>query len=135
MSLTDRGSKSPGELRKFGLVMSGALAAVTLLLLFRSKPSWPWTGGASLVFLFTGLFLPRILTPVEKYWMLFAGVLGFIMTNVLLTLVFFLGVLPTGLLMRLFGKDPLRKGFDRSLDSYWIDVTEDGPGGRPEKPY
>ncbi len=81
------------------------------------------------------MFLPRILSPVEKYWMLFAGVLGFIMTNVLLTLVFFLGVLPTGLLMRLFGKDPLRKGFDKDKKTYWIDLTEDGPGGRPEKPY
>lgn len=135
MSWTEQGEKSPGELRKFGLVMFGALAAVGLLLFFKGKAGWPWIGGASLAFLFTGLFLPRILSPVEKYWMLFAGVLGFIMTNVLLTLVFFLGVLPTGLLMRLFGKDPLRKSFDRSLDSYWIDVTEDGPGGRPEKPY
>ena len=135
MNLTDSSARTRKELRKFGLVMFGAFTVISLLLFFRGKGAWPFTAGTSLVFLSLALFIPRLLSPVEKYWMKFAGILGFIMTNILLTLVFFIGVLPTGLLMRALGKDPLRKGFDRDLDSYWIDVRNDGPGGRPEKPY
>lgn len=115
--------------------MFAALAVLSLLLFIRDRDIWPFPGAVSLLFLLTALLLPMVLAPVEKVWMWFAGILGFIMTNVLLTLVFFLGVTPTGLLMRLSGRDPMHRKFDKNADSYWIDVSDHGPGARPDKPY
>ncbi|HOP27552.1 MAG TPA: SxtJ family membrane protein [Candidatus Sabulitectum sp.] len=135
MSLTDREHKTPGELRRYGLVMAGALLAVTVLLFLKGRGGWMYTGGLSAAFIGTALLAPSVLAPVERVWMIFAGALGFVMTNVLLTIVFFLAVTPTGLLMRLFRRDPLARGFDPGRESYWLETDPDGPGSRPDKPY
>jgi hypothetical protein len=131
--LTDRtGSK---KLRKFGLVMAGAFTVVSLLIILRGTGAWPYTAGLAGFFLVTGLFLPAVLRPVERVWMKFAAVLGFVMTNVILTVAFFIGVTTTGLVMRLFGKDPLSLRFEKDRESYWREVEPDGPCSRPDKPY
>lgn len=127
--------KDRRELRKFGFVMAGALAAVSVLLFIRDIGAWNYTAAAGGLFLVTGLFLPRVLAPVEWVWMKFAHVLGFIMTNILLTVVFFTGVTLTGLVMRLLGKRPLNLNIRGDADSYWTEVDPEGPCGRPEKPY
>ena len=41
-----------------------------------------------------------------------------------MALVYFLTVLPTGLIMRLFGKDLLNRKLDKNAKSYWIERTE-----------
>ena len=125
----------PGRLRKFGLIMAAAFAVVTALLLLRGVGAWPYTAGIAGFFLLAGLLLPGLLGPVEWVWMKFAHVLGFVVTNVLLTLVFFIGVTLTGLVMRLLGKDPLGLGSSGDRDTYWHEVDPDGPCGRPDKPY
>jgi hypothetical protein len=56
-------------------------------------------------------------------------------TNVLLTVVFIFAVIPTGLIMLVFGKDPLHLRPKGERESYWRDVEPDGPCSRPEKPY
>ena len=127
--------KERAALRKFGLVMAAALAVVTGILALRGSGAWPYTAGAAGFFLLAGLLVPALLRPVEWVWMKFAHVLGIIMTHVLLTLVFFIGVTGTGLLMRLFGKDPMDLGRRQARESYWRDVEPDGPCSRPDKPY
>lgn len=134
MSSTERRG-SPAGLRKFGLTMCVAFAVLAAILFLRDRSLWWIPAGLSGAFLLPALIFPRALSPVEKGWMAFAAVLGFVMTRVLLTLVFFLGVLPTGLILRLVGRDPIPKRPDPSRGSYWIDVTEDGPCSRPDKPY
>jgi hypothetical protein len=127
--------KDIGELRKFGMVMAAALAAISVLLVLRGRPAWVYTVGASGLLLLAGMAVPRLLAPVERVWMKFAHVLGFIMTNVLLTVVFFTGVTLTGLVMRLLGKRPLNLDIREDDDTYWMDVDPEGPCGRPDKPY
>ena len=121
--------------RKFGLTMSGAFAVMALLLYLGNKPVWPFTAGLSGSFLFITFLFPGILGPLEKYWMKLAAIMGFVMTNVLLTLVFFIAVVPTGLIMRLLGKDPLHIRSHKETVSYWLTVDDDGPCSRPDKPY
>lgn len=115
--------------------MSGAFAALTILLYFRDTGLWPFSAALSVFFLIAARFSPAILSPVEKGWMKLAAVMGFIMTNVLLTLVFFIAIVPTGLIMRLLRKAPLKLAFSRKSKTYWTDVDPEGPCGRPEKPY
>jgi hypothetical protein len=52
-------------------------------------------------------------------WMRLAVALGYINSRVLLSLMFYLVFTPYGLLMRLFGRDPLRRRGARR-ESYWI---------------
>ena len=44
-----------------------------------------------------------------------------------MAVLFFAVVTPTGLAMRLAGKDPLRLRFDRRAASYWIHRSPPGP--------
>ncbi len=129
--------KSRSELRKYGLIMFAAFAVISILLYLKGETAYRFTAVPSVLFLLFAAVLPSALAPVEKYWMKLAAVLGFVVTNILLTLVFVLAILPVGLLLQVFGKSPLRKGFKKSarLSSYWLDVNSDGPSRRPDKPY
>lgn len=137
MSLIKRssGKKTKAELRKYGFIMFTAFAVLSGLLFWKERPAWVFTAVPSLLFLVFALLLPKALAPVEKLWMKLAAVLGFVMTNVLLFLVFLVAIIPTGLILRLFGKTPIKKGFSNSASSYWLDVDKNGPCSRPEKPY
>lgn len=53
-------------------------------------------------------------------WMFAAMPIGWTMSAVLMGFVYFLVVTPLGLIMRLAGKDPMCRRFDRSLPSYWL---------------
>ncbi len=109
-------------LRSFGLTIGSVclLAAAGVAVLSATwRAAWILgIVGTSLVAL--GLLTPRVLRPVQYPWMALAIVLGYLMTNVLLTIVFFLVVTPTGLLMRLFGRDPMQRNLDRNAETYWI---------------
>ena len=107
------------ELRKFGLSVGTVFAIAGAVFAFFGT-SWAhflWMPGIALVVL--GLIIPAILLPVQKVWMGFAVVMGFFMTRVILSLVFFLMVTPIGLIGRILGrqyipvKPPLKDG------SYW----------------
>ncbi len=65
------------------------------------------------------LLAPRGLRPVHTHWMRVAHALGSFNTRVLLGVVYFVVMTPTGIVMRLLGRDPLdRRLGDRS--SYWV---------------
>ena len=68
-----------------------------------------------------GTILPRVLKPVYYAWMTFAILLGWVMTRVLLTIFFFLVLMPTGIIMRLVGRDPMQRKIDQAAETYWID--------------
>ncbi len=127
--------RSNEDLRKFGLVMTVPLVIIGTLLLWRERPAWLYLFVLAGFFLSSGLLIPRILAPVEFIWMKLALVLSAIMTRVILILTFYIIITPFGLLMRLFGKDLLKKKFKTNEVTYWERVEADGPGSRNDKPY
>jgi len=128
-------NKSPTDLRKFGLIMAAALAVLGALFILKHNPAWPYLFGTGGFFLIAGLFIPRILAPIECLWMKIAHVMGIVMTYILLTLTYYIVITPVGLIMRLMGNDPMQRKIDPNAKSYWVKVDPDGPTGRPEKPY
>ncbi len=84
-------------------------------------------GGLLLV---AGVTLPTMLRPIYKLWMGLALVLGFIMSHVLLAVVFFALVTPIGLIMRLFGHDPLGRRVAPPNGTYWKDREAYDPHDR-----
>ena len=123
------------ELRKFGLVMAGAFTLLASYLWYRDSANAWWIASIGGTFLGLGLLVPIALAPIEFVWMKIAHVMGFVMTRVILTLVFFLAITPTGLVFRLLGKDLLQKKIDPAADTYWISAEPDGPWTRPDKPF
>ncbi|MEA3266275.1 MAG: SxtJ family membrane protein, partial [Candidatus Fermentibacteria bacterium] len=119
--INSRQNKTKAELRKYGLVMFAAFGVISGLLFWQERPAWVFTAVPSLLFLVFALAFPGALAPVEKFWMKLAAVLGYIMTNVLLSLVFVLAIIPTGFILRILGKTPIKKGFaeNSSSSSNW----------------
>jgi len=60
----------------------------------------------------------KFLKIFYRIWLKIGEVLGWIWTRILLTIIFFVVIGPISLLMKLFGKDPLKFKFDKN--SYWL---------------
>src|SRR4051794_3050163 len=119
-----------GSDRSFGFVMAGALALVTALNLWHDGRLWPWTGGVGVLFLAAALLRPTILNPLNRVWLKFGLLLHGVVNPIVMGLVFYGTVLPTGLVMRALGKDLLRLKRQPEAASYWI--VRQPPGPAPE---
>ncbi len=127
-------------LRKFGVVVGGVFLGIAAFLAWRNDWALSTVGivlvavGAPLVVL--GLVAPGILRRVHRLWMTFAFVLGFVMTKVILTLVYFLVFTPVALVLRLLGKQLLDPGPDAAMASYWKQrPVPDSPRERLERSF
>ncbi|NQV42522.1 MAG: sxtJ [Candidatus Marinimicrobia bacterium] len=111
--------KDTGEFRKFGRTMGIFLILVGLILYFLSASYvMPLISSGGLI-LFVGFIYPIALRPLFVLWMSIAASLGFIMTRIILGLIFFLIFSPIGLVFRLLKKDHLDEAIDPEATSYW----------------
>lgn len=113
------------NLKKFGLIMGAVFFAIAIYMLLRHKRGILPASILSALFLSSAFILPMILKPFYFFWMRLAFILSWINTRLILTVIFYLIFSPAGLLIRLFGKDLLKRGIDRKTDSYWL-KKEDG---------
>ncbi|MBU0533500.1 MAG: hypothetical protein KJ887_01685 [Candidatus Omnitrophica bacterium] len=108
------------ELRNFGITICIALGLLGTVFLWQERNHYLYFFILSITFLFLGFVLPFLLKPIHKIWMSLAILLGWLMTRVVLSVLFYLVITPLGILLRLFGKDFLNLKFDRNVKSYWI---------------
>jgi hypothetical protein len=116
-----------GSDRSFGFVMAAALALLALLNWWHVGRSWPFTGGAAVLFFATAVLYPSILNPLNRAWLKFGLLLHKVVNPLVMGLLFYGAVLPTGLIMRAMGKDLLRLKTEPTADSYWIVRRPPGP--------
>ena len=107
------------EWRKFGLTVGTVFGLLGLLAWWRGKSVYPYLLSLSAALIILGAAAPGILRPVYRVWMALAMVMGFVMTNVLLTLLYFIALTPVGVIARLTGKDFLDQKFHENKESYW----------------
>ncbi|MBU0475040.1 MAG: hypothetical protein KKF62_12875 [Bacteroidetes bacterium] len=107
------------ELKKFGKSVGLVLLLIGIILLIYSKAVFP-------IFLSLGSFLvaaayifPIILLPFQKIWMTFAVIMGFVMTRVILSILFYLVITPISFLSKIFQKDFLNLKIEKDKKSYW----------------
>lgn len=108
------------EARKFGLTIGIFLLVIAAWLFWRQRPSFPYFAYAGAGLALAGLILPVLLKPVYKVWMSFAVVMGFIMTRVILTIIYFGLFTPIALAAKLLGKDLLDERWDKNAGTYWV---------------
>jgi len=106
--------------KSFGIVFFIVFIIIGLYPFLNNQEIRVWSIILSLIFLILGFLNSKLLTPLNKAWIKFGILLGNIISPLVLGIIFFLVVLPTGLLMRLFKKNFLGLKFDKKLKSYWI---------------
>ena len=107
------------DLRSFGVIIGIILLLIAGFLFYKEKESFQiflYIAGSFIGF---GLIIPIILKPIYIVWMTFAVVLGWFMTRVILSLLFYVIITPIGLVMRTFGKDFLDIKKQAVKGSYW----------------
>ena len=112
-------------LRNFGLI-TGAIVLVLFGLflpwVFSHKlPYWPWV----LTGILWGLAMlsPLALTHVYRIWMRIGNCLGWINSRIILGIMFYVIFLPSGIIMKLLGKDPMTRSLNKKQISYRVAHT------------
>src|SRR2546429_7289767 len=110
----------PPELRKFGLLIGAVFALLGIWFWWRDKARYPYFLAPGTVLVVLGAIAPRALRLIYVGWMTVAFLLGFVVSNILLTLFFYVVVTPIGLLARLAGRDFLNRKIDAQGKSSWV---------------
>jgi len=107
------------DLRKFGLTVGGVLLILAALLFYFDKSSAIYFAIIGLLLFISGLTFPQILKPLNKIWMGLAIVLGFFMSRIILTVLFYIALTPIALIAKLVGKKFMILKYDKSANTYW----------------
>ena len=110
--------------KSFGIVFSIVFLIVALYPLINSEGLRVWAFVVSIVFFLLAFIAPKILVFPNKLWFKFGLLISSILSPVVMALVYYVTVLPTGLIMRLLGKDLLKQKFDKNIESYWVKRSE-----------
>ena len=121
---TSHAPTEQGSPKSFGIVFSIVFLIVALYPLTNSQDFHLWALIVSTVFLVLAFTAPKTLGIPNKLWFKFGLLLGSVIAPVVMALVYFVTVLPTGLIMRLLGKDLLSQKLDKDAKSYWIERSE-----------
>ena len=106
--------------RNFGIVFSVVFLLIALWPLLKQNDVRIWSLIISIIFFILGLFNSNILLPLNKLWFKFGILLGNIVAPIVMGIVYFLVVTPTGLIMRMLRKDLLNLK-KNNKNTYWID--------------
>jgi hypothetical protein len=111
---------SKSDLRKFGITFGIVFAVLGGALWWKGKDSFTLFILVSSAFFIIGLLVPFLLKPLQKVWMTLAVVLGWFMTRLILSILFYCIFTLIGLISRLLGKRFLDLEMDNTNESYWI---------------
>ena len=106
--------------KSFGIVFFIFFLAVALYPLINQGEFRLWALITSLIFLILGIINSSVLTPLNLLWFKFGMLLGRVVSPIIMALVFFGVVTPTGLIMKFLNKD-LLKLKRKNQKSYWIE--------------
>ena len=106
--------------RSFGIVFFVFFFIIGIWPLLNNETYRLWSIIISFIFLILGLINSNLLTPLNLLWFKFGLLLGKIVSPLVMGLIFFLVVTPTGLLMKIFRKDLLSLKYNNK-STYWIE--------------
>ncbi len=114
---------SPKSLRKFAFLVGGIILGISFWLSLRyfSPFICYFLGIIGMVLIVMGVFSPRCLKGIYKVWMGMAFAIGWVVSRVLLMVIFYFVIMPIGLTARIVGKEFLDKKPRVRKDSYWVE--------------
>jgi hypothetical protein len=111
------------QLNQFGFIWLGFLALFGMIAHFKfgSPLAARWLWVAAVVVPIIGWLVPAFMRLVFVGMSYLAWPIGFVVSHVVLAVVYYLVLTPIGLLTRLFGYDSMKRKFDSEAESYWIE--------------
>jgi hypothetical protein len=112
-----------GTNKSFGIVFFLFFLIVSLFPLFKNGNIRVWSLIIAIIFLILGLLNSKFLTPLNKIWFKFGILLGNFVSPIVMSIVFFVIVTPTSIIMRVLGKNllNLKKG---NKKTYWVERSK-----------
>jgi len=124
------------DIRIFGITMGIILLIIAAFLFLKEKESFQLFIYIAGSFISLGFLIPIILKPIYLVWMIFAVILGWFMTRVIISLLYYIIITPIGLFLRIIGKDLLDLKEKKNKKSYWnIRNSEDEQNQNYEKQF
>ena len=114
-----------GTEKNFGLVFSIVFLIIAFYPLFQASKINIWALFISIFFLLFTFVYPSIFKIPNFLWFKFGLLLGKIITPIVLMIIYFFVITPTGIILRLFGKNILNMKIDKNQKSYWINRSSD----------
>jgi ABC-type uncharacterized transport system permease subunit len=125
---------SPSQLRRFAYIWFPLFLIFVASAVFRKTQSWAAVevmGTAAAVAIILGCVRPALTKWIFIGMMYATYPIGWVVSHIVMALIYFLVFTPMGLVMRAFGRDPLNRSFDREVKSYWLLRS----GARPATSY
>ena len=119
--------------RSFGLVFFGFFLIVSFWPLLHENEIRIWSLIISLIFLILGILNSSLLTPFNLLWFKCGILLGSIVAPIVMLIVFYLVVTPTGIFLKIFKKDLLNLKYDKKKETYWL--NRDKPIGTMKRQF
>jgi hypothetical protein len=110
---------SDKDLRKFGYTVGIIFVVIAAILFWKKSPSFLYLFPVGLFLVLSGWLLPVVLRPLNKGWMVFSILLGWVMTRVILSVLYYIVITPIGIIAKISGKKFLDLKMDRRKESYW----------------
>lgn len=125
-------------LRQFGLMLGGILALGFGLLLpwlwnWGILPNFYW-GAAGVIVMVWALLAPDTMRSLYNGWMHIAMAIGSVINAIIMAIVFFIIITPMAIIMRMLGKDPMRRTLDKNVTSYRVS-SKVAARNHVERPY
>ena len=105
----------------FGLVFAVVFFLIGFFPVMNAGTVRLWALIVAFGFLVLAYLAPRLLSVPNKLWFKLGMALGAVVAPIVMALVYFVSIVPIGLIIRLTGKDPLRRKLDQNAKTYWIE--------------
>jgi hypothetical protein len=111
--------QSDKAVKKTGLAVGVVLILISLLLWYLGKSSFMYFSISGGLFVILTLIAVSVLRPFHKLWMMLALLMGYVMSRIILTLLFYLVLTPIGIIAKIFSKKFMPLSFDKKAETYW----------------
>lgn len=111
--------QSNKSLRNFGFLFAVVFLIFSSFSIYKNHTAWHYLLPIVIVFFLVALLMPKILWEFYKIWMTLSFVLGYFVSRLILSIIYFLVFTPMALILKLIGKDLLHIK-PQNVDSYWV---------------
>lgn len=113
------------EVRKFGIVFAALLCILATVHWWRTGHVRAWMYVAGCAVFSAAVIVPVVLKPFVWIWLRVATGISFVVTHVILIVVYYCVITPAGVAMRAMGHDPMKRRFEPENTTYWEDPPDE----------